>query len=213
MNRIFGTSNAKPTPSLQDAIASTDARTAAIEVKVKKLDAELQGHKDKMAKMKAGPGKNAVQQRALQVLKQKKMYEAQIAQLTQQAFNMESTALTTENLRNTMATVEAMRTANKELKRQYGKIDVDRIDALHDEMEDLMERANEIQETMGRSYAVPDDLDEEALQAELDALSDMDENELSYLDDIKAQPDFLDEAPHVPSNELPARAEATRAAV
>jgi len=41
---------------------------------------------------------------------------------------MESTALTTENLRNTMATVEAMRTANKELKQQYGKIDVDRID-------------------------------------------------------------------------------------
>jgi len=41
---------------------------------------------------------------------------------------MESTALTTENLRNTMVTVEAMRTANKELKRQYGKIDVDNID-------------------------------------------------------------------------------------
>jgi len=37
---------------------------------------------------------------------------------------------------------------------------------------------------------------------ELEALSDMDENELSYLDDIKAQPDFLDEAPHVPSNEV-----------
>ena len=37
---------------------------------------------------------------------------------------------------------------------------------------------------------------------ELDALSDMDENELSYLDDIKAEPDFLDEAPHVPSNDV-----------
>ena len=37
---------------------------------------------------------------------------------------------------------------------------------------------------------------------ELDALSDMDENELSYLDDIKAEPDFLDEAPQVPSNEV-----------
>ncbi len=37
---------------------------------------------------------------------------------------------------------------------------------------------------------------------ELDALSDMDENELSYLDDIKAEPDFLDEAPRVPSNEV-----------
>lgn len=41
---------------------------------------------------------------------------------------MESTALTTENLRNTMATVDAMRVANKELKRQYGKLDVDQID-------------------------------------------------------------------------------------
>ena len=41
---------------------------------------------------------------------------------------MESTALTTENLRNTMATVDAMRVANKDLKRQYGKLDVDQID-------------------------------------------------------------------------------------
>jgi hypothetical protein len=30
----------------------------------------------------------------------------------------------------------------------------------------------------------------------------MDEDELNYLDDIKAQPDFLDEAPHVPSNKV-----------
>lgn len=55
-------------------------------------------------------------------------YEAQIAQLEQQAWNMESTQLTTENLRNAMATVDAMKTANKELKRQYGKIDVDKIE-------------------------------------------------------------------------------------
>jgi charged multivesicular body protein 5 len=54
---------------------------------------------------------------------------------------MESTQLTTDNLRNTMATVEAMRTANKELKRQYGKIDVDKIDVnifVHSLLEDLL---------------------------------------------------------------------------
>lgn len=67
-------------------------------------------------------------QRALRVLKQKRMYEAQVAQLTQQAFNMESTAMATENLRNTMATVDAMKTANKEMQRQYGKIDIDKIE-------------------------------------------------------------------------------------
>lgn len=56
------------------------------------------------------------------------MYEGQLAQLQQQTFNMESAALATENLRNTMATVDAMKIANKEIKRQYGKIDIDKIE-------------------------------------------------------------------------------------
>lgn len=202
MNRIFGSSSAKPKPSLQDAIASTDQRTATIEVKVRKLDAELSRYKEQMSKMRNGPGRDAVQQRALRTLKQKKMYEAQIAQLEQQSWNMESTQLTTENLRNTMATVDAMKVANKELRRQYGKVDVDKIEAMQWDMEDLMEQANEIQETMSRSYAVPDEIDEAELQAELDALSDFDESEPSYLTEVTAGPDFLDEAPHVPANEL-----------
>jgi charged multivesicular body protein 5 len=71
---------------------------------------------------------NAIQERALRTLKQKRMYESQLAQLTQQTFNMESAALATENLRNTMATVDAMKVANKELKKQYGKIDIDKIE-------------------------------------------------------------------------------------
>ena len=71
---------------------------------------------------------DAVQQRALRTLKQKRMYESQLAQLVQQTFNMESAALATENLRNTMATVDAMQLANKELKKQYGKIDIDKIE-------------------------------------------------------------------------------------
>jgi charged multivesicular body protein 5 len=32
-------------------------------------------------------------------------------------------------------------------------------------MEDLIEMSNEIQETMGRSYAVPDEIDEADLEA------------------------------------------------
>ena len=64
----------------------------------------------------------------MRTLKQKRMYEAQLAQLTQQTFNIESTALATENLRNTMATLDAMQQANKELRKQYGKVDIDKIE-------------------------------------------------------------------------------------
>ncbi|TFY67878.1 hypothetical protein EVG20_g3781 [Dentipellis fragilis] len=197
MNRIFGSSSSKkPKPTLQDAIASTDARVGSIEVKIKKLDGELARYKDQMSKLRNGPGKDAVQQRALRTLKQKRLYEGQLAQLTQQTFNMESAALATENLRNTMATVDAMKQANKELKKQYGKIDVDKLENMHYDMEDLLEQANEIQETLGRSYAVPDEIDEADLEAELDALALEDEEEsTSYLADLNKAPDFIDEAP------------------
>lgn len=51
-----------------------------------------------------------------------------MAQLSQQSFNMESASLATDNLRNTMATMDAMKLANKEMKKQYGKIDIDQIE-------------------------------------------------------------------------------------
>ncbi|KAM5535515.1 hypothetical protein V8D89_010852 [Ganoderma adspersum] len=215
MNRIFGTSaSKKPRPNLQDAISSTDTRMASIEVKIKKLDGELARYKEQMGRLRNGPGKNAIQERALRTLKQKRLYESQLAQLTQQTFNMESAALATENLRNTMATVDAMQQANKELRKQYGKIDIDKIESVHFDMEDLLEQANEIQETLGRSYAVPDELDEADLQAELDALElEVEDEGPSYLTDLNKVPDFVDEAPvEVPETPEPHEAIKTTAA-
>lgn len=200
MNRIFGSNKAKPKPNLSDAITSTDARIGSIEVKIKKLDAELGAFKAQMAKLRDGPGKNAIQQRALRTLKQKRMYENQLMQLQQQTWNMEQAAMTTENLKNTMATVDAMRVANKEIKKQYKGLDIDKIESIHYDMEDLIEQANEIQESLGRSYGVPDEVDEADLQAELDALGLDDElvaegETPAYLQDSQALPDFIDAAP------------------
>ncbi|XP_058079746.1 vacuolar protein sorting-associated protein 60.2-like [Magnolia sinica] len=41
---------------------------------------------------------------------------------------------------------------------------------MQDEMMDLMDVSNEIQESLGRSYGVSDDIDEDELLGELDAL-------------------------------------------
>ncbi len=68
MNRLFGSKAAKPKPTLTDAIASTETRADGVEVKIRKLDAELTRYRDQMRKMRDGPGKNAIQQRALRVL-------------------------------------------------------------------------------------------------------------------------------------------------
>ncbi|KAI7848303.1 charged multivesicular body protein 5-like protein [Circinella umbellata] len=194
MNRLFGSNKRAPKATLNDAISSTDVRSDAVEVKIRKLDAELTRYRDQMKKMREGPAKKSVQQKALRVLKQRKLYESQRDNLQQQSFNMEQAQMTTENLRNVMATVDAMQTANKEMKKQYKNVNLDKIDQLQDEMEDLIDQANEVQESLGRSYNLPDDIDEEDLEAELDALGDelnFDEEEVpSYL-----QEDVTEELP------------------
>ncbi|KAF9978732.1 hypothetical protein BGZ73_000742 [Actinomortierella ambigua] len=186
MHRFFGTSKKTPKPNLQDAITATDARVDAVEVKIRKLDAELMRYKDQMKKMRDGPAKNSVKTKAMRILKERKLYEQQREQLQQQSFNMEQAAFTTENLKNVMTTVDAMRTANQTMKQQYKKVDIDKIEQMQDEMQDIMDQANEIQETLGRSYNVPDEIDEDELEAELDALGDElyeEEEEPSYLEE------------------------------
>ncbi|CAK9183948.1 unnamed protein product [Ilex paraguariensis] len=66
--------------------------------------------------------------------------------------------------------MSALKSANKELKGMMKTVKIDDVDSLQDEMMDLMDVSNEIQESLGRSYSVPDDIDEEELMGELDAL-------------------------------------------
>jgi charged multivesicular body protein 5 len=52
------------------------------------------------------------------------------------------------------------------------EMNIDEVEDLHDDMTDLMEDTNEIQDILGRSYGVPEELDETDLMAELDGLAD-----------------------------------------
>ncbi len=153
--------------------------------------------------MRDGPGKTAIKQKALKVLQQRKMYESQRDQLQAQSWNMEQAGMMQDNLKNTMTTIDAMKTTTKELRKQYGKVDIDKIEKLQDEMADLMDMGNDIQDAISRSYDVPEDVDESELDAELEALGDEVEFEgiadstsvPNFLLDESAPPQFIDEAP------------------
>jgi charged multivesicular body protein 5 len=179
-----------------------DSRIESVDVKIAKLNAELGGYQQRLGKMRDGPGKSAIKQKALKVLQQRKMYEGQRDQLQQQSWNMEQAGMMQDNLKNTMITVDAMKTTTKELKKQYGQIKIDKIERLQDEMADLMDLGNDIQESISRSYDVPEEVDEEELDAELEALGEevaldgIPESELpAFMTDETATPNFIDEAP------------------
>jgi charged multivesicular body protein 5 len=169
-----------------------------------KLNAELSTYQAKLGKMRDGPGKQAIKQKALKVLQRRKMYESQRDQLQQQSWNMEQAGMMQDNLKNVMTTVDAMKTTNKALKQQYGKINIDKIEQMQDEMADLMEIGNEINESISRAYDVPEDVDEAELDAELEALGEdmMFEQEMGigestpgFLQDEVGPPQFVDEPP------------------
>ncbi|GJV20176.1 vacuolar protein sorting-associated protein 60.2-like protein [Tanacetum coccineum] len=83
--------------------------------------------------------------------------------------------------------MSALKTANKELKGMMKTVKIQEIDNLQDDMLDLMDESNEIQESLGRSYNVPDDIDEEDLMGELDAL----EADMGFEMDGEGVPSYL----------------------
>lgn len=209
MNRLFGSKSTAPKPSLNDAIKGIDDRVGSLDVKLSKINAELLTYQQKISRMRDGPGKSALKQRALKLLRQRKQIEAQKDQLELQSWNITQASMTTDNLQNTMITVDAMKLANKQLRKTYGKIDIDQIESLQDEMLDLIDKSNELQEALLTTYDVPDDISESELDAELDALGEemQYENEMaetgigmpSYLNDEAVGtdnlPTFIDEQP------------------
>ncbi|XP_031504682.1 vacuolar protein sorting-associated protein 60.2-like [Nymphaea colorata] len=176
MKRIFGAKKDKePPPSINDASDRINKRGENVDEKIKKLDAELARYKEQIKKTRPGPAQEAVKARAMRVLKQKRMYEGQRDMLYNQTFNLDQVAFAAEGLKDAQQTMSALKSANKELKGMMKTVKIQDIDSLQDEMMDLMDVSSEIQETLGRSYNVPDDIDEEELMGELDALeADMD---------------------------------------
>ncbi|KAH7368064.1 charged multivesicular body protein [Plectosphaerella cucumerina] len=200
MNRLFGGAPKGPKPTLNSAISSLDDRVASLDVKLASVNAELQTYQQKLGKMRDGPGKSAIKSKALKVLQRRKMLESQRDQLQSQAWNMEQAQTLQDNLKNTMATVDALKTTNRELKKQYGKVDIDQIERLQDEMADLMDVGNDIQESLARSYDVPEDVDEAELDAELEALgleAELEPELGGALPSFMQEevPDFIDEEP------------------
>lgn len=186
MNRLFGRNKpAAPVPSLGEVGASLDKRVESFDKKIQMLDAELFKYRDQMKKMREGPARNAVQQKALRVLRQKKQYEQQRENLMQQSFNLDQTNFATQMLIETKGTVDAMRAGVKQMKQEYKNINISEIENLQDDMEDMMADAQEVQEALGRTYGVPE-VDESELEAELEALGDemQRENDTSFLDEV-----------------------------
>jgi hypothetical protein len=146
MNRIFGKKKeVAPPPSLGDATNRIDGNVARLDEKIAKLEGELRRYKEQMKTAK-GSSQQSIKKRAMQTLKQKKMYEAQRDQMVQQGFNIDSTKFAIDMVQDQQVAVQALKAAAVTLKAEQSKIKLDDVEDMHDDMEDLMEEMESINE-------------------------------------------------------------------
>lgn len=174
MRRIFGTKKpTEPPPTMDQAVDKLNTRGDSLDEKIRKLDEQLAQHKQKI-KTTRGPAQEAAKRRALVVLRQKRLYESQRDQLYQQQFNVEQTSFAMTSMQDTQHMVSAMKAAGKEMKTfmKDNNLKIENIEKLHDDMSDMLDYHQEIQDVMSTAFGVPEDIDEEDLMGELDALED-----------------------------------------
>jgi charged multivesicular body protein 5 len=69
---------------------------------------------------------------------------------------MEQANYATQTLKDTHATVAAMKGGMKTMQKEFKKINLEEIEDLQDEMADMLEQADDVQEAMGRTYGMPE---------------------------------------------------------
>lgn len=123
--------------------------------------------------MRPGPAKDAIKRKALVALKRRKVYEQQQTSLVNQGFNLDQTVFVQGQIKDTQTTMAAMKAANVEMKTQFKQMDPDDVYDMRDDMQEMFDQHYEIQEALSRTYETPEGFDDEELEAELDALGDM----------------------------------------
>eukprot|EP00752_Nemacystus_decipiens_P001243 g1242.t1 len=166
---LFGKAKAKPAQTdttstilkLRETLDSLDKRENHIQKKIKAqlLDAKAKSQ----AKDKRG---------ALFALKRKKMYEGEVNKLNGARMTLESQIIALEGSNMNMQTFNAMRSGAKAMQDARGRLDVDQVDDVMDDIKDEMDIAEQIGDAIARPA---DDLfDDDALLEELDMLEEAD---------------------------------------
>ena len=144
--------------------------------KVQECDKELAGLREAI-KTSRGSTQTMNKQRAVQLLKRRKMYSSQLEGLMGTQFNVEQMTFAAQNMQDTLTTVSAMKEAHKVQSQQLKAFKIGDIENMMDDMAEMMEDTEEINEVMSRNYAC--DIDEGDLERELEELDDVD-----FLDDL-----------------------------
>ncbi|KAG4302011.1 hypothetical protein PCK1_001686 [Pneumocystis canis] len=182
MNRLFGLKTRIPIHKKLNDV--TDERIEKCEKKLYECEIALK----KLGQLRNNKNveNTGLKLKAQMLLRQRKIYQEQLEMLQGQQMNIEQIAWTTEQVKMSQEIMTTMKHAEKELK-QY-PLQLNKIEQLHNTIEDSLIQVDEIQRTLARPYNM-NEFDEFELDAELDALGEL--NEQINNDKQSEIPDYL----------------------
>jgi hypothetical protein len=145
-----------------------DSRSTVLRKRVEECDKELAQLKTQILNSR-GNSQTLAKQKAMAVMKRRKMYSNQLEMLLGQQFNVEQVAFNQASVQDTINTVSAMKQAYTVQKAQMKQIKIGDVDKLMDDLHEQYLDMEEVNEIMSRNYGV-DDIDEGELEDELNAL-------------------------------------------
>lgn len=191
--KLFASKKEQPTLSTQDALQKLQEtedmllkKNDFLELKVKQELETAKSHGTKNKRL------------ALQALKRKKNYEQQILHIDGVLNTIQNQKSSLENASMNSGVLTVMGDAAKALKSAHNKMDIDKV---HDLMEDIAEQqevANEIASVISSSVGLGNDVDEDELLKELEAMEEEElDQKLGMTDD-----DEVLQLPKVPISDL-----------
>ncbi|KAK1285882.1 hypothetical protein QJS10_CPB20g00014 [Acorus calamus] len=166
-NKLFKKSN-KKTPSALSSIQKLNESLELLDKKErflrKKISAETNRAKD-YSKLK---NKKA----AIQCLKKKKMYEAQVEQLGNFQLRIHDQIIMLEGGNATTETMDALRAGASTMKAINQSLSIDDIEKTMEEVTEHSENMKQIQEALAAPVGSAADIDEDELEAELEELEE-----------------------------------------
>jgi len=198
--KMFGGKKGDKAPTTGEAIQklreTEDMLLKKQEFLEKKIDSELA-----TAKKNAKTNKRA----ALQAIKRKKRFEAQLAQIDGTLTTMEQQREALEGANTNTAVLQTMSEAAKSLKKAHEGMNVDDVHEMMDDIAEQQDVAKEISEAISNPVAFGNEFDEDELEAELEEL----EREGEVEEQRRLDEEFLDvgpsasDLPEVPTTDTP----------
>eukprot|EP01067_Filipodium_phascolosomae_P008630 Filipodium_phascolosomae@DN7407_c0_g1_i1.p1 len=164
-----GSASNDPSGATHKASLEIEAKISSLQQQIAACEQDLLRFKP-MLKTAVGSSQQSVKHRALTVLKRKKLLEGQLDRLIDMQGTMDAQTLAQGQINTSVMMAESMKEQVAAMKDGMSRIDIHEIEKTQDEMAEAMADQEELNEMMQRTYALPEGVDNDELDAEFLAL-------------------------------------------